>query len=532
MLTLFIADDETTVREGLKKILNWTELGFEICGEGTNGLNTLEGILNKNPDLVLLDIRMPKLHGTELAKQARAQGFKGRIIILSGYSDFKYAQEAIRCGVDYYLTKPVDEEELLKAVETIRDTIMTDKQRKSSMETYREKAKNTILRDMMQDGIIPKTDSKNDIVSTNLNLADLNLIADCYQVIILDGYYPLDRDYYNTFCRLLHISSVKCRNLERLNIADQEVLLLKGSELIQQFEFVVKEIEENPRAEKYSNLFIAAGRVIHNINDISSSYQDAVTLISRRFFCAKHQHTLLPNQLPSKPLENQNQSFTMSEDDADYYCNLLYQYIQTYNRKEIDHTLDSLKDTLFYTKEPIDSIQSFLSGIFLHLKHRIKQNYSDKDISLQSNSEIIDFIHHTRYLYEIINYFNTQFDLVIKAIGNSSSDSVIDDILYYIRYNYKSNLKLDTLAPMFGYNSSYLGKVFSKKVGSNFNSYVDQIRISQAKELLLQDNLKVYEISKNVGYKNVDYFHKKFKKYVGVSPAEYRNQHNVTTTEE
>ena len=84
---------------------------------------------------------------------------------------------------------------------------------------------------------------------------------------------------------------------------------------------------------------------------------------------------------------------------------------------------------------------------------------------------------------------------------------------------------------MFGYNSSYLGKVFSKKVGSNFNSYVDQIRIAQAKEMLLQDNLKVYEISKNVGYKNVDYFHKKFKKYVGISPAEYRNHHNIKDEE-
>ena len=104
MLTLFIADDETTVREGLKKILNWTELGFEICGEGTNGLNTLEGILMKNPDLVLLDIRMPKMHGTELAKQARSQGFKGRIIILSGYSDFKYAQDAIRWSVSHEST--------------------------------------------------------------------------------------------------------------------------------------------------------------------------------------------------------------------------------------------------------------------------------------------------------------------------------------------------------------------------------------------------------------------------------------------
>ena len=76
--------------------------------------------------------------------------------------------------------------------------------------------------------------------------------------------------------------------------------------------------------------------------------------------------------------------------DADNFCNSLYQYVQTYNRKGIDTALDDLKNLLFFSKEPIDSIQSFLSGIFLHLKHRIKQNYSDKEVTLQSNSEIID----------------------------------------------------------------------------------------------------------------------------------------------
>ncbi|WP_167955218.1 response regulator transcription factor [Anaerosporobacter faecicola] len=523
MLKLFIADDEDIVREGLKNILDWEELGFKLCGEGTNGINTLEGILANNPDLVLLDIRMPKMHGTELARRAREEGFTGRIIILSGYSDFKYAQDAIRCGVNYYLTKPVDEDELLDAVKSIQEAIRTDQERSSNMETYREKAKDSILRDIIQDDKQHNAPKTSDSISNSLNLEDLNLVADSYRALILDGYYPQDTEYYTTFCKLLRVSSIKSRNVERVNIADKEVVIIKGEMLLKQFQAVLDEMELNPKSDSFSNLFIAAGRVINNINDVYFSYHDALTLLNRRFFCEKHQHMLLPDQLP-----NADQlTYAITEEDSKHYCNLFYQYIQTYNRKGIESSLDELKNNLFYCKESIDSIQSFLTGIFLHLKHLVEQNYSDKELHLNSNSEIIDFIHHSRYLYEIIQYFNEQFDQIIKAIGNSSSDSVIDDILYYIRYNYKNNLKLDTLAPMFGYNSSYLGKVFSKKVGSNFNSYVDQIRIAQAKEMLLQDNLKVYEISKNVGYKNVDYFHKKFKKYVGISPAEYRNKHNI-----
>ncbi len=82
--------------------------------------------------------------------------------------------------------------------------------------------------------------------------------------------------------------------------------------------------------------------------------------------------------------------------------------------------------------------------------------------------------------------------------------------------------QLEAIAPLIGYNSSYLGKIFTKNVGENFNSYLDRVRIEHSKALLLEDNCRVYEISERVGYKNVDYFHKKFKKYTGMSPAEFR----------
>ena len=90
-------------------------------------------------------------------------------------------------------------------------------------------------------------------------------------------------------------------------------------------------------------------------------------------------------------------------------------------------------------------------------------------------------------------------------------ESVLDDILYYIDNNYQTNIKLETIAPLFGYNSAYLGKIFTKATGQTFNSYIDHMRIEHSKELLLHRNMKVYEIAEQVGYHNVDYFHKKFK---------------------
>lgn len=120
MYTIFISDDEFAIREGLKSLVDWEALGFKICGEASNGSDSLANILAKRPDISILDIRMPKLHGIDVIKEAREQGYIGKFILLSGYSDFRYAQNAIRYGVDYYLTKPIDEDELSLAISELK----------------------------------------------------------------------------------------------------------------------------------------------------------------------------------------------------------------------------------------------------------------------------------------------------------------------------------------------------------------------------------------------------------------------------
>lgn len=184
METLFIADDEKNIREGLKCILEWETLGFALCGEAANGEETLSGILQKNPSLVLLDVRMPKLTGIDIVRIAREQGYRGRFIILSGYSDFSYAQAAIRYGVEYYLTKPIDEDELLEAIQSIQKAIKQEQQTSDNIALYREKAKDVILYELITGTW--KTDG-----STGLSSADfqsMGLLSDLYQVVICEQF--------------------------------------------------------------------------------------------------------------------------------------------------------------------------------------------------------------------------------------------------------------------------------------------------------------------------------------------------------
>jgi len=184
-----------------------------------------------------------------------------------------------------------------------------------------------------------------------------------------------------------------------------------------------------------------------------------------------------------------------------------------------------LQTTLFYASDSLSNIQYFLSDIYLQVKQDIARAYSSVDIPFPSNATVLNLIESKCYLYEVISFLSEQFEIWMNAIGSPSSDNVLDDLVYYIEHNYQDNLRLETLAPLFGYNSSYLGKIFTKKFGDTFNAYVDKLRIRRACTLLEQGSCKVYEIAEKVGYCNVDYFHKKFRKYVGVSPAEYRKQH-------
>lgn len=204
------------------------------------------------------------------------------------------------------------------------------------------------------------------------------------------------------------------------------------------------------------------------------------------------------------------------------YCTLLTDYLFSFNRKKVAETLFSLEEYLYNVKNDISSVNLFLKDLYLRIKEKVNHTYCNTEIPFPTNSKVFDIIDNCHYLYEIIQFISEQTEMVMNATGNPSRDTVLDDILYYIDHNYQTNIKLESIAPLFGYNSAYLGKIFSKTIGENFNSYVDHKRIEHSKELLAENKLKVYEIAEQVGYKNVDYFHKKFKKYVGISPAEYR----------
>lgn len=306
-------------------------------------------------------------------------------------------------------------------------------------------------------------------------------------------------------------------------IADDESVVLEGLKYIIDWDALGFSIcSQASNGEETLNKILNLRPELVLLEDICLSYQDASRLLNRRFFCEPNQHVLGYGDLP--PLDNSVLPRESWNEKTMEYSRRLTDYIQTQNRTRIAETLKELESNLYHTSMGIPEIKHYLIDIYLQVKQNLTHTYSNMDVPFSSNAMIIDFIENQYYLYEILQYFSEHFEICMNAIGSPSSKTIIDDILYYINHNYRENLKLETIALLFGYNSSYLGKIFTREVGETFNSYLDRIRIERSQELLRDRTLKVYEIAEKVGYKNVDYFHKKFKKLVGESPAEYRKK--------
>ena len=373
---------------------------------------------------------------------------------------------------------------------------------------YRSKARDSILKDILQNKAAP----------TYLDYHDIALEASIYQVIIYTNYNQESFQTSWNFADILRLVNKDHNSLDDIRLENMNVILLKGDFALNRFQELLDRYFCQPqKGSPLDSLFLTYGPPVYRADQIYVSYKEAAELMNRRFFCSPNQHVLSFLELPAN-----TESDSKTRVLKDNYSERIANYIQSGNLHMLMEVLDELKNALYFTDEKVAVLKHYLADIMIQVKSIITHTYSLANLPLPNNAAIISTIEDHYYLYEILQFFTVQFEMYMNAIDSPSRESVMDGILNYIHHNYQKNLKLGSIAELFGYNSSYLGKVFNKTTGKNFNAYVDEIRIENSKKLLEKYDYKVYEIAQRVGYSNVDYFHKKFNKYTGMSPAEYR----------
>lgn len=520
-ISVMIADDEENIRAGLKCIMDWDDLGFSVDYEAENGEQALDIIEKSSPEVVVMDLNMPRIQGIDVIKKAREKGYPGRFIILSGYSDFKYAQSAIKYGVTNYLTKPIDEDELQKTLEDIGKEMSLEKEEEGKLQTIRKKARDSVIQDLLRSSAPGLNEDE---------LSKMKLLYDKYQVVVYETYHT-DRQRPEYKLPELLSAFIDTGEYESCIMNERAVILLKGKVAISRFHKFLDHYDKRPLQEHspLDAIFLTYGRCVDKPMDIKISCDEAMKLCDRRFFGDRGVHKM---GYESLDILNSKKNVVITRDMLRDYTQKTIGFLQAGSIDRALETLNEMKACLCASNENSTAIRIYMTDMILQIKNQISRIYQGSGDIFAENSEIIDFLETRFYLYEIFEYIQ---DIALKIVqmvrGRQGARSTMEDASSYVDHNYFKNLTLEEVAPLFGYNNVYFGKVFSKEIGVSFNTYLNKKRIEEAKKLLAGSDIKIYDIAERVGYSDVDYFGRKFRSMEGVSPADYRKKTRAKNNE-
>lgn len=499
MLNVMLVDDNKNVLEGLEILIDWKSLGFRVVKTARNGFEALEYVTQEKIDIVVTDIRMPKMSGIELVEQIRKISGDIKCIIISAYNEFEYAQKAMVFGVRYYLTKPVKKQDLIDALNSIKNN---DFEKEASSHQH------SIVNMLRQD---KKVVYNQEIKPDNSHVR--------FAVI-----YPLPENGIV----LQPTSMVEKRTdtiFEAIKTPLPDWLVFAAENERCGIDVLIK--------DEYSDYYTAAQRLEKHIAERTNI--PFCLLIGK-----KVRDTDEANSSRKTIHDNRNEYFYCPERKLIIYEEIKHKYYVTEYNSEITQNIVSAagKHDSVLLKGALDVFVNNLKNdcvtpeIFITAVYNIlfelttvfsKDDYEViKYINILSNFQK-NYLCNIRMLTDFLMQ-SVEETHSAKARRNTMKDlGTVGAVLKYIDENYAdSDLRLNILANKYYMNTIYLGQIFKNKTGKSFNTYLLEYRIEKAKEYLRNTNCKIYSIAKMVGFSNSNYFATKFLEIVGETPTDYR----------
>lgn len=295
----------------------------------------------------------------------------------------------------------------------------------------------------------------------------------------------------------------------------REILLLMGRKALDRFNSIIYHFKyHNPQGSSpLGHFFITYGQTAKNAAGIAESYNIAMFLMDNRFYFRNDEHICGPERMPV------SDRMTDTENSSDLAESLIGPLTAS-NKPLLTEKIKNVENEIINSGMRPDAARSFITGIYVRTAIALQKKYREKDLMPREDATLA--LLQASSLSESMDILQAELFFLLKEFDSGSGHGIINDLKTYVEHNYHLDLRLAKIAPEFGYNSAYLGRIFSERTGETFNSYVDRVRMEKACELLTETGLKVYEVAEHVGYKNVDYFHIKFHKATGLSPAEYK----------
>ncbi|QUL53418.1 response regulator [Paenibacillus tritici] len=522
-ITMIVADDEPVIVNGLKLIIDWDSLGVEIIGEAMDGQELLRLLREKEPDLIVSDICMPGLSGIDVLREIRKSDSPSKVIFISAYKEFAYAQDALKYGALNYLVKPVDtaalEQVVQDAVAVIRNDSMEERNRGKLEYLERNVRVRTTeeLLDRLTDGdegAIPELERIGQFWADRQHAV---CVAEWGRVSPEEGRWQ-ERERKLIDFAVANIMGEIVRGIPGsafFRKKDAFCCLLAVDELDQAVQ-LANNIRDSVKSYLKIDLAIGIGRLMPNGRDAVASYRQAQAALERAYFIGQGQ------VLSHNSLQEQSGEYQATAHQA----KLLQAMLTASPDAELSSTVSELLDTLRLTSA--GSKHAALTGFYSTLM-LLRQELNGMGVTLELLEEyahsFLQRMSGIATLPEMESCFHESLEEIqrqLKTKLGSREIIQIKQVKDYIESHYAENITLDKISGLLYMNSSYFSTFFKKHTGENYKQYLTDVRMKHARRLLLQSELMIYEVAEQVGYSNARLFSEIFRKHFGMIPHEYR----------
>ena len=526
MLKVLLVDDEPFILQGLQVLVNWEEEGFEVH-TALDGASALEVLDKENIDLIIADIKMPGMNGIELLKKVRESGNDVFFVILSGYAEFSYAQEALRYHCSAYILKPVEKDSLegilKKVIEQNKDKEIEDSRNKKLVKAYFEHNLRAAFRGKhSEDNIeylierLPDNGTMR-YVGIELDFSDDN--GDYFgeeKNNYITKLYDIASEYLDDDAYLLVRDGFGDENVYDIGFLFLSYLAKAHQKTDEAF---LSEMLEHLKRVSGLPIVMLVGRTVNGIEAISKSFTSVSMLHSLHGFREK------------KDIYFYEEEYQITDNGILLCKNKLDELIAAIELNEqvkIKQKVDEFHNEMKKTGITGKTMNLNINYLLFQLIHIATEQDSEVN-----QEEILRLISENTYEQGIKRGSKThlyrmacEYGEYLAQLRKKESKGILAKIEEEVKKNYAGNITLKELSEKYYVNSAYLGQLFRKKHGCTFKDYLNGRRLDEAAMLLRKTDEKIYIIAEKVGYKDVDYFVNKFIEAKGCTPAKYRKQEN------
>ncbi|MEN8907963.1 MAG: response regulator [Clostridiales bacterium] len=528
MYSIIVIDDEFIVREGVKKNISWNEYGFDLVGDCENGFEAIEYIDELKPDVVITDICMPFIDGIELSRYITEKHPLTKIILLTGYDDFEYAQQAVKLKIFDYILKPITATELRKVlvklkkeldeeVKKLDDLNRLKVQLNESLPLLKERYLNNLISGNLKNysninrlnhfGIDKNKKNFLVFVSDLDSSSESSLLEEDQELF----YYAV----YNICEEITNENTVVFQNNDNLIVA---ILSFDKEDEILEYSYKVTE-KIRQTVEKYLKVTITTGigEICYSIFDISKSYKSACSALDYRFIAGNNK-VINISDFEGKSIKDNKINikwegkivFAIKTSTLDDIESTIFNFV-----KYIKESKGSIEDSYYQIQLIVISIIGYLNELEITQKDVFgNTNILNQVYKLKTLEETKKWL--KEICFQTSDYISGKRENYCKVQALKAKD--------YILKNYSDkNLNLSSICKYILVSTSYFSSFFKIYTGYTFVEYLTKVRIEKASELLKSTDLKTYEIAEKVGYSDPHYFSLIFKKIMSFTPSYYRN---------